>query len=196
MKTIFKNSCKILVAISAGSSFSEAAPKWKKIISSSSGGSIVNYLEFYQDTAWTVPAGVTKVNVTVIGAGGGGGGSGSGGGGGGGAAYTAAGTASTSSTGGAGMYFTNAPYSCAANTGGAASVPGSSGSCGPGGASGGIGGCVYGNAGLSLNSQICGGAISVIKEPGEGGHYGATFTPSGNFYFGTGGGGGAVYIWW
>ena len=295
MKNIFKNSCKILVAISAASSFSEAAPKWKKIISSSSGGSIVNYVEIHQDTVWTVPAGVTKVNVTVIGAGGGGGGASSGGGGGGGSciksgstvlvsanggdggagnangksgtttnatltvtpgatldvfvggggggghlntgnsyyyggsggygncgnggaggvgqsgtggaggankggggggAYTASGTASTSSAGAPGMLFTSSASTCATNTGGAASTPGATNSCGPGGASGGIGGCTYGNPGLAINSQICGGVLNVVKEPGEGGHFGTVFIPSNSVYLGTGGGGGAVYIWW
>ena len=55
---------------------------WKKLPVTSP-GSVGGFMEFNQDGTWTVPVGVTKINVYVVG-GGGGGGRGAGGGGGGG----------------------------------------------------------------------------------------------------------------
>ncbi len=98
----------IAVAFSATiliSSASLGAPKWKKIISSPSAGSSVSgFLEFNQDGSWTVPAGVTKVSVVVIGAGGGAGklNIGGGGGGGGGSCVKRSSTVLVSANGGNG----------------------------------------------------------------------------------------------
>lgn len=62
--------------------FASAAPKWKKIISNPSGGSSLQggFMEFNKDGTWTVPTGVTKIQVMVIGGGGGAQGGGGGGG--------------------------------------------------------------------------------------------------------------------
>ena len=278
---------------------SGAAPKWKKVISSSGASSLKGgYQEFNQDGTFTVPADVTKIFYTVIGAGGGGGGNGTGGGGGGGsclkngatvvasanggtggasglngvngtkevgtytvtpgatlniyvgggggggyfingnssyyagsggygpcgnggaggayssaiggaggankgggggAANTVSGTAAASTTGGAGAYFTSSGGSCAAGSAGSASGPGPgipNNTCGTGGGSGGLGGCHFGSASLAMNSGFCGLGISVNKEPGEGGVYVYAFNGSNVLNMGTGGAGGAVYIWW
>lgn len=280
-----------------------AAPKWKKIISSSSGAGLQGgHMIFNQDTTWTVPAGVTKIQVMTIGAGGGGGGNSGGGGGGGGscvksgstvltsadggnggahaksgltgktvhatltvtagstldifvgggggggtynnsnsyitggsggygncgsggsggngsgsgvggtgglnkgggggAANNTNGVSATTSTGAPGSYYAGgAGYNCSA-TGGSATTPGpsSSGSgCAGGGASGGIGGCYFGvPGGLGISSTMCISIGQVRQEPGDGGNYVYTtdFQASTVYYYGTGGGPGAVYIWW
>ncbi len=85
-------------------SYSFAAPKWKKIISNSATGSLQgSFQEFSQDGTFTVPAGVTKIQVTVIGGGGGAGVNGSiGGGGGGGSCIKNGATVLASADGGAG----------------------------------------------------------------------------------------------
>lgn len=282
------------------STVSVAAPKWKKVISSSGASSLNGgYQEFNQDGTFTVPAGVTKIFYTIVGAGGGGGGSGAGGGGGGGsclkdgattvasanggtggasglngtngtsvvgtyavtpgatlniyvgggggggylinsngyyfggsggygpcgnggaggaynaatggaggankgggggAANTAAGIAATSTTGGAGAYHASGSGgACTAGSAGSASGPGPgipNSVCATGGGSGGLGGCHFGAASLAMNSGYCGAGTFVKKEPGEGGTYVYIINGSNVFNLGTGGGGGAVYIWW
>lgn len=92
-----------LMTFILASSVSEAAPKWKKIISNSSGGSLQGgFMEFNQDSTWTVPTGVTKIQVMVIGGGGGGGAGVSGGGGGGGSCVKNGSTVLISANGGNG----------------------------------------------------------------------------------------------
>ncbi len=85
-ETFFKNFFRYIAASLLMLPLSSvAAPKWKKVISNSTSGTNGGYMEFKQDTAWTVPAGVTKIFVTAIGGGGGGGIYSGGGGGSGGA---------------------------------------------------------------------------------------------------------------
>ncbi|NUN04605.1 MAG: hypothetical protein HUU57_02480 [Bdellovibrio sp.] len=72
MKSILKKFGRALVVVCATISFAQAAPKWKKVISNSvSSGLQGGFVEFNQDGVFTVPTGVSKLFVTVIGGGGG-----------------------------------------------------------------------------------------------------------------------------
>lgn len=107
--------------------------------------------------------------------------------GGGGGSTSAAGATATTSTGGGGA---NCSTGGGSESGNVALT-----TCGTGGNSGGIGGCLYASVGVALRSAVCGYTTAVTKEPGEPGTYGYVFVDQ-TYFVGTGGGPGAVYIWW
>ncbi len=178
---VFKDRLTILSAglIIFSSITSFAGPKWKKVNSTSGSGLQGGYTEFAQDGTWTVPAGVTKIFVTVIG-GGGGGGSGasylSGGGGGGGSCIKRSTTALISANGGVGGKFDGSVLSTPGSRandfvtvtpgetlniyvgggGGAAGYAGGGGGYGPCGV-GGAGGAGSGGAGGTGGANLGGG---------------------------------------
>lgn len=80
-----------------------AGPKWKKITSGAGSSLQGGFMEFINDGTWTVPAGITRIQVIVIGAGGGGRlNTNVGGGGGGGSCIKRSSTVLASADGGAG----------------------------------------------------------------------------------------------
>ena len=184
---------------------SGAAPSWTTV------GGFSNLQVFTGDGTFTVPAGITKVKVTVIGGGGGGGSAGGGnygsGGGGGGAAIevisglTPGGTVSvTVGTGGAagsaGNTSSFGAY-CSA-TGGSAGAQNTAGGAGGVGSSGDLNIAGGGGAGYSLGgaggSSIYGGGGrgGVSSTGGAGGAYGGG--GGGVFGSGTGGAGAAGVV--
>ncbi len=160
-------------------------------------------------TTWTVPAGVTSVEVLVVGGGGGGGSSTSGvvygsGGGGGGIAYTAAyttipGAAVNITVGNGGNATTFRPQdggtggnssfgSLSANGGTGGSAAGAGGNCGSGGFVGGARNGFNGGGGAGAAENGYGGSS---EKGGDGLNYSAQFGTSygENGWFGGGGGG-------
>ncbi|NUN04607.1 MAG: hypothetical protein HUU57_02490 [Bdellovibrio sp.] len=165
-----------------------AAPKWKKIISGAGSSLQGGFVEFIKDSTWIVPAGVTRVQVMVIGAGGGGRFSTNNGGGGGGGEAVAGGSATTSS---------GAPGGNNGGLGGTSTVGGGLGggiAGGGGGASGGVGG-VARTGGTGSNSE---GAWSSRQayDSSHGSYYTSEPGEPGRNMMPTGGGPGVVYIWW
>ncbi len=96
----------VVVAVGLTSPLTHAVPKWKKVTSSSGGSTLQGgFMEFSKDSTWVVPAGVTKIQVLIIGGGGGGGNPLSypaGGGGGGGSCIKRSSTELASANGGIG----------------------------------------------------------------------------------------------